>query len=284
MHAPVIRPASTIVLLKDRKGSAGLDVLLMRRSSSSPFMPDAFVYPGGAVEEADDDVCGELLSADVNDPRELVPRRFYVAALRECFEESNLLVATRGTLPSGETRRRWREELVADTVRMPKFLTANDLTLDLSSVVAFDRWITPPFETHRFDAVFFLAQVTEVEQAREDQREVVEATWLSPAEALERHGRGELRLVPPTWMTLSWLTQFDRADDALLAGRKRDLAPIEPYFEKHDGAVVSYLPGHPKHPETRGTTGQGIALHLRGGAWSYRPDAMVYAWRDRFEK
>jgi hypothetical protein len=43
------RPAATVVLLRAREGGAP-QVFMLRRSAKSPFMPDALVFPGGAVD------------------------------------------------------------------------------------------------------------------------------------------------------------------------------------------------------------------------------------------
>lgn len=273
-----VRLASTIILLRDVDDS--FEVLLLRRSSRSSFMPDAYVYPGGALEESDAQVAGDQLATDVPDEKEAAYRHFYVAALRECFEESNLLVATRGALPSGSVRSSWRERLLSNAVFMPEFLQTLGLSLDLASLERFDRWITPAFESKRFDTQFFLAQVSEVSHAAQDDREVVEATWLRPDQALERHARGELHLFPPTWVTLSWLTQFKTASEAMSAARLRVVTPIEPHFDNVDGQVVAYFPGHPNYPDID-AAGDGGSLWFADGVWSYARDQSSYRWDER---
>lgn len=273
-----VRTASTIILLREDGGS--FEVLLLRRNSRSSFMPDAYVYPGGVLEDSDAQVHGDQLAADVCGEGESQYRPFYVAALRECFEESNLLVATRGTLPSGSVRASWREMLLSNAVYMPEFLKTLGLSLDLGSLARFDRWITPAFESKRFDTHFFLAQVSEVSHAAQDDREVVEATWLRPDEALERHGRGELHLFPPTWVTLSWLTQFRTAEEAITEARTRDIAPIEPHFDTVDDQVIAYFPGHSNYPDAH-AVGEGGSLWFVDGVWSYSRDRLTYRWDER---
>ena len=55
-HSPApTRAAATLLLLRD--GAEGLEVLLTRRSAQARFAPGAYVFPGGAVDEADD-LCG----------------------------------------------------------------------------------------------------------------------------------------------------------------------------------------------------------------------------------
>ena len=52
-QAVVPRPAATVMLLRD--GTRGLEVLLLQRASTTPFVPGAHVFPGGAVDDADHD-------------------------------------------------------------------------------------------------------------------------------------------------------------------------------------------------------------------------------------
>jgi 8-oxo-dGTP pyrophosphatase MutT (NUDIX family) len=47
------RPAATVILLRDGPGSGGLEVLLLKRSSESRFMPNVWVFPGGSLDEGD---------------------------------------------------------------------------------------------------------------------------------------------------------------------------------------------------------------------------------------
>jgi 8-oxo-dGTP pyrophosphatase MutT (NUDIX family) len=245
-------------------------------------MPDAYVYPGGALEDADANLDDKHIAAFVEPERVLAEQEYYVAALRECFEESNLLVAMEGERPTDGERARWREKLLADTDGMAAFLKATGLQLNLAQLAYFDRWITPPFETKRFDARFFLARVSKSAEAMEDEREVVEARWMTPSDALERHSAGELRLFPPTWATLSWLAQFADTESAMRAARDRDVHPIEPHFQSGEDGVVAYLPGHDAYPDNE-AQGPSCALWLHDGVWSFSPDRIEHRWSRRLE-
>ena len=68
-------PAASAIVLRD----APLEVLMMRRPARSSFVPDAWVFPGGALEEIDRARAeGDLLNA------------MRYAAARELFEETGV--------------------------------------------------------------------------------------------------------------------------------------------------------------------------------------------------
>src|SRR5690606_12961677 len=77
------RPAATILLVRD--STDGIEVLMSRRSPAASFAPGAYVFPGGALDEADRAAAASragLRARDDQDPEEIA---FAVAALREAF-------------------------------------------------------------------------------------------------------------------------------------------------------------------------------------------------------
>jgi 8-oxo-dGTP pyrophosphatase MutT (NUDIX family) len=49
----VPRPAATVVLMRDSADGGTLEVLLLRRSAESKFMPNVWVFPGGSLDAED---------------------------------------------------------------------------------------------------------------------------------------------------------------------------------------------------------------------------------------
>lgn len=88
------------------------------------------------------------------------------------------------------------------------------LTLDPDALVPLSRWIPPEQLKRRFDTSFFLAgdpggDITP------NPDEVVDWKWATPASVIEQHARGEATLVPPTFITLTVLSQFGSFADAV---------------------------------------------------------------------
>lgn len=101
------RPAATVILLRAPVGAAAPAIFMLRRSAKSPFMPDALVFPGGAVDPAD----GPAGSDDA----------FVAAARRECQEEAGVDLGARAlhwfdtwVTPSAEPRRYEARFFLAD--------------------------------------------------------------------------------------------------------------------------------------------------------------------------
>src|SRR5262249_17252466 len=92
------RPAATVTLVRD--GAEGLEVLMMRRTLQSGFVPGNYVFPGGSVDRADADAavyacCDGLDDAAASGRLGIAEHglAYWVAAIRESFEEAGLLLA-----------------------------------------------------------------------------------------------------------------------------------------------------------------------------------------------
>jgi 8-oxo-dGTP pyrophosphatase MutT (NUDIX family) len=225
------RPAATAVLLRD--SVSGPEVLLLQRHRSSGFVPGAYVFPGGRVDEADADPA-ILERADGLAARREPEPAYWVAAVREVFEETGVLLAkdARGRpAPDAASDPRiaeWRAALLAEAATMVELLDALELRLDFGDVVYAAHWITPVAEPRRYDTRFFLARLPEGREARPDPREMTEGIWLRPADALERFRAGRLPMVFPTVSTLESLIEFGAVDEALASFRGRPVPPILP--------------------------------------------------------
>jgi 8-oxo-dGTP pyrophosphatase MutT (NUDIX family) len=219
-------PAATTVLIRD--GDDGLELLLLRRNRSSGFVPGAYVFAGGRVDPDDQRLSAELMASPPGDP----PLGYWVAAARELFEETGVLLALRGDAtwrePDESWRVRWRERLMTGETALEPALREAGVRLDLASLVHFAHWITPLPEPRRFDTHFFLAPLPEGWDASPDAREMTDARWLSPAHALRQFQEGELPMVFPTVYSIEELEGFATVESALAAFRGRRIEPIMP--------------------------------------------------------
>ncbi len=223
------RPAATIVLLRD--GAAGLELLLMRRNRRAGFVPGAWVFPGGRVDGSDagPDVLTHVDDLDVQsaetrlslpggDPPAIA---YYLAALREAFEETGIVV---GAGPHGEPPATAaespevdavRDELMQDRISFGGALERLGCRIAGGEVEYIAHWITPEPEPRRYDTRFFAAHVQPGATPIVDPREMSDAVWITPARALDRLDRGELPMVFPTIKTIEQLAPHGSATDAL---------------------------------------------------------------------
>lgn len=244
-----IRAAATVVLARDSED--GMEVYLLRRSPKSSFMANVIVYPGGAVDAADFSLArSPLVQASRGLWTDDFSRAHAIAALREAFEESGLLAAEFATPPSQGDLDVLRREVHSGRMSFEAVLHELRASLPLDSLWYFDRWVTPSWETKRYDAWFFLMRAPEGQIAQSDELEVTDGTWMTPKRALELYRKRELLLAPPTWATIIDLARYSRTDEAAAFAQQATPYPILPHFTKMEGEEegVILLPGDEAYP------------------------------------
>lgn len=238
MDAP--KPASTVLLVRD---GAGLEVLMVRRSAGMAFGASAWVFPGGKVASADADPAWDDLSDGAYSHE---ARALRIAAAREVFEESGLVLATRGGVTLGADDcaglDAMRTAVEADPSLFLRIVRDGDMRLTLDRLVPFAHWITPSFEPRRYDTHFFLVNAPDGQVVRHDGREAVDHQWVAPLDLLERRKRREAKLMFPTRLNLELLAQAKTAADAEAAARARTVVTVEPQISERDGGKVLLIP------------------------------------------
>jgi 8-oxo-dGTP pyrophosphatase MutT (NUDIX family) len=120
------------------------------------------------------------------------------------------------------------------------------VTLDgPEALVPFSRWITPEQVRIRYDTRFYLARAASHTAPRPDGEEIVDLAWLAPADALARHGEGDLLLVFPTIKMLETLAQFASPEEALETIGALAVEPILPRVDTSGPEPRVLLPGDP---------------------------------------
>jgi 8-oxo-dGTP pyrophosphatase MutT (NUDIX family) len=172
-----------------------------------------------------------------------VPHHYWFAAVREVFEETGVLLA-RGhdgawaADTSHEPRMETlRLQLMDDGATLLDVVQACHCRVDFENVVYFAHWITPVAEPRRYDTRFFAAALPETRTIRPDPREMTDAVWLRPADALERFANGTLPMVFPTVRTLEQLVSFGSSAAALQTLRTRPVEPVLPRLVRTEAGV-----------------------------------------------
>lgn len=255
-HVPdvpaVPKASATVVVL--REGAGGPEVLLLRRNRATGFVPGAWVFPGGRVDEADGEAAitqcwvgltpegaaGRLGLGDDADPPAIA---YYAAAVREVFEETGLLagmVAARGV--GEDAMRGAREALLGDGEPLAAVLGRLDARLDGAAIEYVAHWVTPAVEPRRYDTRFFAARVPRGSAAVYDEREMTGAVWLTPRTALEQHRRGRLPMIFPTIRTLEDLSEFATVEELLAHYRGRAIPRVQPELMRTAAGVALRVP------------------------------------------
>lgn len=245
------RPSATVVLVRDRPG--GIETYLVQRHGRMAF-GNAWAFPGGVVDADDARVhaaCRGIEPATANRllgaPNAL---NYYSAAIRELFEETGVLLA--GTGADEATLGEYRDGLNAGTKTWRDTIDATGLALDCGALHYLSYWITPRLHKARFATRFFVAAMPEGQAARHCGLELTDCTWLTPAEALDRHRRDELPMIFPTVSTLSMLAECESVAAVLAEADRRAAAGIVailPRAIEADGQRVIVLPDDPRYRE-----------------------------------
>ena len=253
-----IRPAASVLVLRD--GAEGVELLLMRRPErDNDFRSGACVFPGGVLDASDAAAapwCVGLDEAEANQRLGLSEGglAYFVAALRECFEEVGLLFVCG---PAGEAvdlaphaaaLRDWRHRLHEGQATLVALCQAFDWRLDLREMAYFSHWLTPVLRPKRFDTRFFVRLAPPGQEAMPDFGEALELMWLTPDQALDP--QRALKLLAVTQRTLADMRGFSSARTAY--EHARALRGVALHFPRpaqgHDGLQL-IIEDHPAYDE-----------------------------------
>lgn len=253
-----VKPAATVMLIRDaQQGPDGIEVFMLRRTTRAVFGAGMFVFPGGRVDLVDgaDEIapfCGGLDDATASTQLGIDHGglAFWVAAVRECFEEAGVLLAAPRGGGSLALRNEDRYEIHDSSLSLVELCRRDDLVLDLSTTYYVDHWITPVGEQRRFDTRFFLSEMPDDQEPLHDDKETVESLWVRPTEALRMQAAGELMMMPPTMVNLRFLEPHQEAASALAAGAAVEQPPCTlPKLRRDaDGRMIGVaMPGDPDY-------------------------------------
>ncbi len=193
-----------------RSAAESIEVFMLRRSAKSAFAPDAYVFPGGTVDETDRDARAPGMEPErlrrlfrmASPPDPALQASLVAAALRELSEESDVRID------------------------------------DGESLELFSHWITPRSIAPRYDVYFFVARMPEGQTAIADAAETHDGLWIAPADALARAAAGELHVLYPTRKHLERLQSFDDVGALLEFARKKPILTILPSGTERDGFTL----------------------------------------------
>jgi 8-oxo-dGTP pyrophosphatase MutT (NUDIX family) len=217
------KPASTVVLMDHESR-----VYLTKRPLTMKFMGGFHVFPGGAVEKADYVKNSKYIINNVHDHS--VSLANYIAAARELFEEIGILLGNKlnGSPPylSNKQVTNYRRMLIEGEISFTHVLEEVELYFDLQCLTYFGQIITPEEMPIRFDTRFFLAELPKGQNPDPDQREIDEGLWITPDDALKANLNKEIKLAPPTIISLQTIIKFQNGGDLMMSVKKDDLLKL----------------------------------------------------------
>lgn len=204
-----------------------MEVYLIRRQTSLSFLGGFSAFPGGALEPEDYDSENQALVLDFppetaarmlgGNPEPRVALAYWLAGIRELFEETGVLLArpAEGSTPPAVRFSDYQEKIRENSLPFQEMMKKENLRYDAAALVYFDHWITPEFSPIRYDVRFFFATVPPGQSPLPCPVEFEAADWIWPPEALERYERGDIRMVPPTRWSLERLAAANTIEDLL---------------------------------------------------------------------
>ncbi len=218
-----IRAAATVMLIRD--ADPGVETFVLRRVPAMAFAAGMTVFPGGGVDPAD--------HADVGwhgpDPawwaatlgeEPVAARALVVAAVRELFEETGVLLAGRDpagpvpVLPDDV-----REAVVARRATLVQVLADAGLGIRSDLLRPWANWLTPPGQGRRYDTFFFAAALPDGQRARMLTTEADLGEWRRPDDLFTERAAGRTKLMPPTMVMLRDLAGFESVREVLAEPR-----------------------------------------------------------------
>ncbi len=236
--------AATLVLVRD--GPQGLETLMVVRHHEIDFARGAAVFPGGKISASDSDprITGRVGGGHLPGHPQFALR---VAAVRETFEESGLLLARHGGAMIDGMRRaalhqRWQARVATGGNAFVDMVCEEDLELALEQLVPYAHWVTPEVSPKRFDTYFFIAAAPVGQVAQHDGSEAVDSFWIRPADALDDCAQRRRTIIFPTLCNLALLAQATNVAGAVQAARSRPVRRIQPSLARRaDGKLIPVM-------------------------------------------
>jgi 8-oxo-dGTP pyrophosphatase MutT (NUDIX family) len=205
------------------------------------FAGGAWVFPGGRIDAADEQLGCRIGSADAG---------ARVAAVREALEETAIPVGL-APLPSPDVAASLQTQLLAGE-ELEHLLVPHGIELDLDALTPLARWVPRFHAKRRFDTLFFVARAPDGDWLPNTvERECTGAHWASASEVLERDQAGEVQLIFPTRRTLERLAQHTSFDGIIADALAHPIEPISPWLDEVDGERFITIPEGIGYPVTR---------------------------------
>jgi 8-oxo-dGTP pyrophosphatase MutT (NUDIX family) len=243
------RPASTILLLRDVAARKEIEVFMMVRHYEIDFNSGALVFPGGSIDKNDSEIIANPSLYSGGEGLDTSELAFRIAAVRETFEESGILLARpKGSKALVDAKRAaeieaaHRAELCDGKITFLKVLTDNNMVLALDELVPYAHWITPEGMPKRFDTWFFLAAAPPDQLGAHDGKESTDSIWVSPREALEGGETGRFKLPFPTTRNLIKLGKQASVKAALDDSRGKNIVTVTPVMTRNNGGRQLRIP------------------------------------------
>ena len=252
-----LKSAATIILIRDVSSVA--EVFMIKRATKSNF-GGAWVFPGGTVDNEDSknnilDYCQGLDDKEASRILSLNKGGlcYWVACVRECFEECGVLLAYREngslfkpTLDETNILNDLRRQLNDGSIFFIEILKKLNLRLAMDRILYLSHWVTPKIESRRYSTRFFITSIANDQEAIHDGYEAVDSLWIKIEKALNDYEQGTFPIIMPTIKNLEAIAGYP-STLSILEDKESilpsDILTIVPKFFFEKGKLVGLLPG-----------------------------------------
>ena len=242
-------PSATVLLLRDSTQNQAIEVFMVARQKTVNSFSGALVFPGGKVDPLDQ--ATELRNyCTIDGTINASNLALRIAAVREVFEESGLLLAR--SLDSTEIVNQqqlqelshYRQALDNREISMLELCQQERLQLALDLLMPYAHWITPKTRPKIFDTHFYLARAPreQLQLATHDGNETIDSIWITAQNALQQAAQGQRNIVFPTRMNLLKLDQSKTVAVALQTAATESIATVQPVVENTTGGNILNIP------------------------------------------
>ena len=242
-------PAATVLLVRDNEEK--IEVLMLKRASQTNF-GGAWVFPGGKLDVDDGlkdvaDICVGLNDQEASTKLDIQKGgiHYWIACIRECFEESGILLAYRanGEIVSSISEeedkyiKQYRKKLLKGESVFLDMMKELNMQLATDQLAYIAHWITPEIEKKRYNTRFFIAK-SPAQRADHDGYEGVDSKWVNPKYALAEMKQGKFPIIMPTIKSLEFVAKYKTTQSLLELNKKKNhknVPTIEPKFIIENG-------------------------------------------------
>ena len=252
-----LKSAATIILIRDVSSVA--EVFMIKRATKSNF-GGAWVFPGGTVDNEDskNNILGYCQGLDDKEASSILSLNkgglcYWVACVRECFEECGVLLAYREngslfkpTLDETNILNDLRRQLNDGSIFFIEILKKLNLRLAMDRILYLSHWVTPKIESRRYSTRFFITSIANDQEAIHDGYEAVDSLWIKIEKALNDYEQGTFPIIMPTIKNLEAIAGYP-STLSILEDKESilpsDILTIVPKFFFEKGKLVGLLPG-----------------------------------------
>ncbi|MBO0959991.1 NUDIX domain-containing protein [Neobacillus sp. MM2021_6] len=208
MTIPVKPKLSATVILVTRTQDE-INVYMTKRPESMKSYPGHFVFPGGKLINNDFSLEMENILLGPSEP--IVDIAYYVAAARELYEETGILLCRDHSGRPLQPDSTWEDALTAileGDISFNEYIMQKGYLLDIGGFHYFGHRITSPPKPYRFNTRFFLANLPQHQEPQPTTSEIETGLWIKPEEAIALHEKGKMNMVMPTIQSLTALLSY----------------------------------------------------------------------------